>query len=121
MTKKYLLSVAPAPSVPAAVFATGVVNPFELLEDIEKELAAAGIQGCVLFDLLLANGHKTNRYFVAQFDGKEFGEDGFKAVAVNYDDFARVSAQILQEHSATLDLALLSPAMRFAVERGIPF
>lgn len=52
--------------------ATCYQHPFGELEEIEKYLAARGVQGPVLLDLPLANASVTDRYFQKHFDGAHF-------------------------------------------------
>lgn len=121
MNRNFLLATQPSGEVQAAVFATGVVNPMEVLADIERELSDRKIAGKVLFDLLLSNGHKSNRYYVAEFDGKKFDEERFDLVTQSYDAFAPFSAEVLKEHYSEVNPSLLTAAMKFALRKGIPF
>lgn len=68
MNKSFMLSTKLTHGLQAAVFATCAVSPMESLGDVERELSEKHVSGKVLFDLLLANGSKANRYFVADFD-----------------------------------------------------
>lgn len=121
MNKRFLLETEPTPGLQAAVFATCAVSPMEALEDVERELSAKKVFGKVLFDLLLSNGHKANRYFVAEFDGRKFSQDGFNSEMHRYESLSSVSAQVLKGHFSEVDPSLLSGAMRFALKKGIPF
>ena len=49
---------------------------------MEQELAARGVFGAVLLDLLLANATPTRRYFSLPFNGREF-EGGSSLVATS--------------------------------------
>ena len=72
MISHFLIHPNPEPSLGAAVFAVGAINPMEELADVEKNLRERNFAGKVLFDLLLAHGNKVNRYFLADFDGVRF-------------------------------------------------
>jgi hypothetical protein len=121
MNKRFLLETKLTPGLQAAVFATCAVSPMEALEDVERELSDRNVCGKVLFDLLLSNGHKANRYFVAEFDGLRFSGAGFNSEMHRYDALSPVSAQVLKGHFSEVDPSLLSSAMQFALRKGIPF
>lgn len=120
MNKYYLLTTQPAPGLQAAVFATGAVSPMEALEDVERELSMQNVAGKVLFDLLLANGNKANRYFVGEFDGQRFKKAGIKSVKNKYTSYSSISAEVLKGHFSEVDPSLLTNAMQFALKKGIP-
>lgn len=106
--------------VSAFVLAANFHNPFECLDEISEELDRQSIKGSVVFDLLLANGSKLNRYFLAEFDGKSFVLDSIHEVGSEYLKFSKISADFLKCNIKVIDDILLSPAMKFAVKRGIP-
>lgn len=120
MNKRFLLATNPSDGLEAAVFATGVLSPMDALEDVERELSSKNIAGQVLFDLLLSNGNKANRYFVIKFDGQKFDHKGFNSAMQRYEAFSPLSAKVLKGHFSEIDPSLLSNAMRFALKRGIP-
>lgn len=121
MNKRFILSTEPTAELQAAVFATCAVSPMEALEDVERELSEKNVSGKVLFDLLLANGNKANRYFVAAFDGHKFDHGHFHSAMHRYESLSPVSAEVLKGHYAEVDPSLLTAAMKFALRRGIPF
>jgi hypothetical protein len=121
MNKRFLLETEPSLGLEAAVFATCAVSPMEALEDVEQALSERKVFGKVLFDLLLSNGHKANRYFVAEFDGCKFSRTGFNSEMYRYDSLSHLSAQVLKGRFLEVDPSLLTRAMRFALKKGIPF
>ncbi|WP_295751577.1 type II toxin-antitoxin system RnlB family antitoxin [Undibacterium sp.] len=121
MNRRFLLETKKTLGLQAAVFATCAVSPMEALEDVERELADKKVLGKVLFDLLLSNGHKANRYFVAEFDGCKFSRNGFNSEMHRYESLSFLSAQVLKGHFSEVDPSLLSSAMQFALRKGIPF
>jgi hypothetical protein len=120
MNHRFLVETKPLPGLQAAVFSTCAVSPMEALEDVERELSMRKITGKVLFDLLLSNGHKVNRYYVGEFDGKKFVHSHFDSEMHRYDTLSPVSAQVLKGHYSEVDPSLLSSAMQFALRKGIP-
>lgn len=106
--------------VSAFVLAANFHNPFECLDEISEELDRQSIKGSVVFDLLLANGSKLNRYFLAEFDGKSFVLGSIHEARSEYLKFSKISADFFRCNIKVIDDVLLSPAMKFAVKRGIP-
>lgn len=121
MNKRFLVAMRPTLGLEAAVFATCAVSPMESLEDVERELSKRQIAGKVVFDLLLANGHKSNRYFIGEFDGNRFRSDEFNSAQPQYETLSPVSAAILKNHFAEVSTSLLTPAMKYALRTGLPF
>jgi hypothetical protein len=120
MNKRFLLATKPFSGLEAAVFATSAVNPLELLDEVELELSKQRVAGKVVFDLLLANGHKVNRYFVADFDGAHFKGEDFTPAQSEYAALSQVSAAFLKSHLEEVSTSLLTPAMRYALKVGMP-
>lgn len=118
--KPYLLTTDSATGVKAAVFATGVRNPLEALAELECELSQKRVVGAVLFDVLLSQGSKANRYFIGEFDGKHFKKSKIRSAADRYTTYASFSARFLCEHFTEIDPALLSDQVRKAVRFGMP-
>lgn len=118
--KPYLLTTESATGVNAAVFATGAQNPLEALAELENELNQKKVVGAVLFDVLLSQGSKTNRYYIGEFDGKHFKKSKIRSATDKYTAYASFSARFLREHSSEIDLELLSAQMRSAVRAGMP-
>lgn len=121
--KSYLIEPLTAcadPDISACVLAADYHSPFDYLGFIGEELSRENIKGSVLFDMLLANGSKRNRYYLAYFNGASFTSLQEKAPDYYYEKFSSISANILKNHIAEIDDTLLTRAMKFAVRRGIP-
>jgi hypothetical protein len=100
----FLLKLNPLLEFAAAVFANCANNPLEALDTVEQALANQGVQGKVLVDLLLSNGHKGYRYFAGEFDGKRFSAGaGFTPDHTDYPSYSRMSAAVLREHVGSID------------------
>lgn len=121
MSLHFLVSPNPEPSLGAAVFAVGAINPLEELAEVEEDLRKQHVAGKVLFDLLLAHGNSVNRFFLADFDGVRFKTVNLQPAADRYSEFSVVSAKFLKDHSKEIDPSLLSHAMQFALRTGLPF
>jgi len=111
----------PEADVRALVLASNPHSPFEYLCEIEGRLSKSKIKGKVLFDMLLANGSKRNRFFVAEFDGSHILMRTLTNADKNYEIFSKSSAAVFQKNSKDLDGALLTSAMRYALSKGSPF
>lgn len=118
--KSYLLTTDSATGVNATVFATGVRNPLEALAELEHELNQKKVVGAVLFDVLLSQGSKANRYYIGEFDGKHFKKSKIRSAADKYTAYASFSARFLCEHFSEIDPTLLSAQMCRAVRVGMP-
>lgn len=121
MKSTFLISIQPLDKFSAAVIAAGITSPMECISEVENDLKRCKVKGKILFDLLLAHGSKSNRYFVGEFDGEHFSSSKFQNVDNLYREFSIVSAHILKEKVDQVDSSLLSRAMRFAIKQGVPF
>lgn len=107
--------------VSAVVVAADYHNPLEQIDAITKTLNSKRIRGNVLFDLLLANGSKRNRYFLVFFTGEGFDMSSLKSADAHYVEYCNASAAILKNHIDEIDTSLLTSALKYAVKKGIPF
>jgi hypothetical protein len=121
MIARFLVSPNPDANLGAAVFAVCAISPLEDLDEVAQDLREKQITGRVLFDLLLANGNKVNRYFLADFDGQQFKTVRLQSAADHYNEFSSVSAKFLHDHVDEIDPSLLSKAMQFALRQGVSF
>lgn len=121
MMSRFLVSPNPDATLGAAVFAVCAISPLEDLDEVAQDLRKKRITGRVLFDLLLANGNKVNRYFLADFDGQRFKTVRLQPAADHYNEYSGVSAKFLHDHADEIDPSLLSKAMQFALRQGVPF
>lgn len=119
MNKRYLLATAPVKGVGAAVFATGVESPIESLRELEQELAQCKVVGTVLFDVLLSQGTKANRYFLGDFDGKHLDTKNIRPAGGTSGEYSSLSACFLKEHFSDIDPSLLTRAMQYALKKGL--
>lgn len=117
----FFISTFSSQDFSAAVIAAGVTSPMECLAKVEKDLKRRRVKGRVFFDLLLAHGSKSNRYFIGDFDGEHFSTPKFQNADNLYNTFSLLSAEILKEKADQVDSSLLSKAMRYALKQGVPF
>lgn len=117
--KRFAVFNSPSESFSAVVISTGISVPQDELDDVADELRRMHINGPVVFDLLTANGTRTRRFFSIKFDGNDFPTVRFQSVDPE-PSVREASARFLCDHISEVDLSLLTPAMRFAVAKGIP-
>lgn len=114
--KHFLLTDSPSDQFKAIVFATSVERPHTHLGALAIEFQRRNLRGNVLFDLLVTNGPKSQRFFAVNFDGSRF--DSFEPVQPEL-EIKKASSQFYSNHLSEFDTSLLTPAMRFALSRGI--
>ncbi|MDR5855780.1 type II toxin-antitoxin system RnlB family antitoxin [Caballeronia sp. LZ062] len=119
MNRPFLVRREGPNGLSAVVLSIGFENPMRALARVENDLRRRKVRGTVLFDLLLANGTKYNRFFVGEFDGDHFSSE-FRSGEGRHAEFAAYSAGVYQQEVEAVDASLLTPAMRFALKRGTP-
>ena len=117
--KQFAVFDSPSAKFSAVVISTGINVPQDELDEVAEELYRLRINGDVVFDLLTANGTKSRRFCSINFDGKNFPGTRFQCIEPE-SSVREASAKFLSDHLSEVDLSLLTPAMRFAVSRGIP-
>ena len=119
----YLLAADPHRRFAALIQATGMINPMyhpDTRLTLEVELANQGIQGEVLFDLLLTDGQGTTRYQHLDFDGISLSAQVPTPLHhVQRTRYGRLFTKQLTRANKDLDLSALTPAQRFAVRNGV--
>lgn len=120
MKQPFLVKSKGPNGLSAVVFSVGYENPLSALARVESDLRRRRVQGSVLFDLLLANGTKYNRFYVGEFDGDHFKSYEFSSADSRHGEFANYCAAVYQAAAEEVDASLLTPAMRFALKRGTP-
>jgi hypothetical protein len=103
-TAHYTAPFAPAGYV-AAILATSYLHPLHERALVERELAAKGVRGLVLLDLLLANASASRRYFGLNFDGEAFKGTSFLVAATP--ELASYSQGVFRACPMLLDTILL--------------
>ncbi len=112
----YVLLPSPTSAYACLAVATGYERPDEYLHELLQQPAAHGSKGGsqeVLLDLLLANSSRTRRFF--RVTG---GTVRAQLVSPSPEE-RQVCNRHLQAHADELDLALLSPALRYALRQGL--
>ena len=111
----------PKADVRALVLAANPHSPFEHLFEIESQLSKSKIKGKILFDMLLSNGSRKNRFFIVDFDGEHILMRTLMNADQNYEIFSKNSAAIFLKNCNSIDDTLLTKAMKYALNTGTPF
>lgn len=118
--KNFVVIHSPSTTFSVVVIATGLELPQNDLEEVARELRHRHVRGTVVFDLLAPNGSRRRRFFAIAFDGEKFSPPTRWERIEPEDTLREAAADYMRKHFAEFDLSLLTPAMRFAAQRGIP-
>ena len=80
MTKYYHIKKLDTENYPYIIFSKSYISPIENIDLLERELEKMGARGKVIFDFLLSSGDSPDRYFEAEFDGKQINKNSFKQI-----------------------------------------
>jgi hypothetical protein len=105
MSQPYFIPSEAPEGFAAAVFAVSYERPLDSRFDIEENLAARGVTGLVLIDMLMANASATRRYYSLPFDGEMFGHQAARVTASA--GLEAYSRRVFQESSVPWDRSLL--------------
>lgn len=100
----------------AVVFSVGFQNPMGTLTRVESDLRCKKVRGTVLFDLLLANGTRYNRFLVGEFDGDHFVSTDFRSADARRREFADFCASVYEEAVEDVDTSHFTPHARYAIQ-----
>jgi hypothetical protein len=95
MNDRETYSIEKVSDTTAIVFANSYVNPISFLPCIEEQLVAMNFSGEVVFDLLLSNGHASNRIVASSMADGKIDRKAFKVV-----EFKSLDAAVLEKIKA---------------------
>ena len=102
----------------AVVLAVSCHAPHEHLEPLTVRMMDLGIQGPVVFDLLLCNGSLNHRFFETEFDGKALSVlKKFKKIEAK-EGLEVASAHFFKAHAKGVDFSLLPASLRKEAKKG---
>jgi len=102
----------------AVVYSIGFDSPMNHLQTIEGELYRSGIQGEIVFDLLLSNGNTTDRFYSAFFDGEKLIEESIKKVLTPSSTIQKESLSFYHSKTKYLKNSVLNKAQRFLIKKN---
>jgi hypothetical protein len=102
---------------PYMVFATSYVNPMDQKEALEKDLKQIGVNGKILFDLLLSHGNTPDRFFEAFFNGEKISEESLKSTEAISKKIKAISIDFYHSQQHFLENSVLSKTQKFLIRR----
>ena len=117
--KSFVILEEPIDGFSVVVFSTGTSRPPEIIASVEEELNSRRVVGSVLFDFLMSNGTRDQRYFLAYFD--QHFEENIRLNSTPVSEKVKLRiADFIKNNLSQFNPSLLTPAMRFAIKRGVP-
>lgn len=99
---------------------TDFARPDEYKEQLEIELRQVGHEGRVIFDLLLCNGIKRERFYSAYFDGDKIINSTFIRVQDIRAELVELCAEFYSQHyDLVLKNQILTKPQKFLIKKGI--
>lgn len=104
------------------VYAIDINSPSEFIINIENELKKKKGAGEVVFDLIIPNGGKRNRYVHSWFNGEKLNNYILESVdsIEKYKKLSKISSSFFKKNYEKVNTRLLSSATSFALKQGIP-
>ncbi|MCL1039231.1 type II toxin-antitoxin system RnlB family antitoxin [Shewanella submarina] len=99
---------------------TDFCRPDDYISELENELQTLEYEGKVVFDLLLSNGLKEDRYFSAEFDGRRFVVSSFRTMTSICSEISSMSSAFYRDnYNLVSKNAILSKPQKFLVKKGM--
>ncbi len=99
---------------------TDFCRPDDYMSELEEELQTHEYKGKVVFDLLLSNGLKEDRYFSAEFDGRRFVVSTFRTMTCICSEILGMSSAFYKDNYDLVSKnAILSKPQKFLVKKGM--
>jgi hypothetical protein len=86
-------------------------------EALEKDLRQIGVNGKILFDLLLSHGNTPDRFFEAVFNGEKISEESLKNIEAISKKIKKISLDFYYSQQHFLENSVLSKAQKFLIRR----
>ena len=98
---------------------TDFSRPDDYLEELGIDLSNRQFKGKIIFDLLLCNGMRSNRFFSAHFDGEKFnGISSLKSNDITTEVQSTASEFYMQHFDLVERNQLLSKPQKFLIKKG---
>lgn len=101
-----------------AIVALSYVNPFDEIEEIEKELSDKNFNGEIIFDLLLCNGLNKNRYIKIYFDGNHLDIDSISIMHDISINTRKIITNFIQINDLLLGCHVLPSSHSYLIKSG---
>lgn len=119
MHNSYCIHKTTSDGLLAVVYSLGFDSPMNHLQSIEIDLHKKGEQGDIIFDLLLANGNTTDRYYKAFFDGNKLIESSIKKMVTPSTTIQEQSLSFYHQKQKYLKNSMLNKAQRFLIRKKV--
>ena len=99
---------------------TDFYRPDDYMEKLETELQKLKYKGKLVFDLLLSNGIKENRYFCAYFDGNKIIVSTFSRMSNIRSTISSLTSDFYREnYNLVSQNHILSKPQKFLIKKGL--
>ncbi len=116
MTTKFKIYRQKRGTYSTVVYSTSYDSPINHLTDLENELEKIGVQGEVLFDLLLSSGNTPDRFYKAVFTGYKF-DIGTLTQILPPAEIQNESLEFYHLHPNYLASSVLSKPLKFLIKK----
>ncbi|NRB39200.1 MAG: type II toxin-antitoxin system RnlB family antitoxin [Pseudomonadales bacterium] len=119
MVDHYRLLKVEADECAYVSMSTDFARPDDYLEDLGKDLFKRQVKGKILFDLLLCNGMKNGRFFIAYFDGRKFESNSFLELSDITPELKSATSEFYMKHyDLVAENNILSKPQKFLIKKG---
>ena len=102
---------------PYIIFSTSYLNPMDQREALEKDLKQIGVNGKILFDLLLSHGNTPDRFCEANLNGDKISEESLKSTEAISKKIKEISIDFYHSQQHFLENSVLSKSQKFLIRR----
>lgn len=88
-----------------------------LYEDLESELKRSASKGRILFDLLLSNGYKSERFVSVYFDGNQFDFSTYEIESNINSEVENYCSSYFINNPSLLEKSVLTKPQRFLFKK----
>lgn len=119
MPENYAIKRTRDRSYPCVVLSTNHLSPLNEVCNIETSLRGLGVNGKVVFDLLLVNGNNYNRFFEAYFNGTSIEMSSVKILNKPSESIRVRSVEFYKKNLGLLENCILPNIIKFKLRKGI--
>ena len=116
MAKYYHIEKLRTKRYPCIIFSKSYISPIDEIDQLENDLGKIGIKGKVVFDLLLSNGDTPDRYFEADFDGKQINRSSIKQINTIPIKIKTASISFYKESIHLIENSVLTKQKKFLLK-----
>lgn len=117
MNNSYHIKKTNLKTYPYIVFSTSYINPMDEMEALKKDLQGLGVEGIILFDLLLSHGNNPDRFYKAFFNGDAIVEDSLKNVLIVPKRINNISLNFYHSQQQLLNKSVLTKPQKYLISK----